>query len=108
MWKAGPAPTRQALLATDVVQKPTARGGLGKHIPKNWQILSVPANTVVVSCVVASGNCLSGRQLSTPTAFYLLKHSDNTANPIPEMTGKDLKLDGTRADIDRRPGGRSC
>ena len=103
--KAGPAPTRQALLATDVVQKPRARGGLGKHIPKNWQILSVPANTVVVSCVVASGNCLSGRQLSTPTAFYLLKHSDNTANPIPEMTGKDLKLDGTRADIDPQTGG---
>ncbi|HEY6067516.1 MAG TPA: protein translocase subunit SecD [Gaiellaceae bacterium] len=103
--KAGPTPTRQALLATDVVQKPTARGGLGKHIPKNWQILTVPANTVVVSCVVASGNCLSGRQLSTPTAFYLLKHSDNTANPIPEMTGKDLKLDGTRADIDPQSGG---
>jgi SecD/SecF fusion protein len=103
--KAGPAPTRQALLATAVVQKPTSRGGLGKHIPKNWQILTVPANTVVVSCVVASGNCLSGQQLSTPTAFYLLKHSDNAANPIPEMTGKDLKLDGTRADIDPQTGG---
>ena len=103
--KAGPVPTREALLATDVVQKPTSKGGLGKHIPKGWQILTVPHNTVVVSCDVAAGNCLSGQQLTTPTAFYLLKHNDNPANPIPEMTGKDLKLSGTRADIDPQSGG---
>src|SRR5262249_55465306 len=75
--KAGPEPTKQALLATDVVQNPTTKGGLGKHIPKDWKILTVPANTVVVSCEVASGICLSSRQVTSPTAFFLLKHSDN-------------------------------
>jgi SecD/SecF fusion protein len=102
--KAGPEPTKQALISTDVVQRPTAKGGLGKHIPTDWRILKVPANTVVVSCQVSSGNCLSSQQPTSPRAFYLLKHSDNPANPIPEMTGRELQLSGTRADIDPQTG----
>jgi SecD/SecF fusion protein len=101
--KAGPAPTREKLLATKLVQDPVAKGGLGKHVPKDWTILAVPANTVVVSCDVAAGNCLSAQQLASRRAFYLLKHRDpdkNGENAIPEMTGKELKLSGTRADID--------
>ncbi|HEU5279690.1 MAG TPA: protein translocase subunit SecD [Gaiellaceae bacterium] len=98
--RAGPAPTKELLLASQIVQKATSEGGLGKHIPKDWQILRVPQNTVVVSCESASGNCLSSQQVSTPTAFYLLKHRDDPENPIPEMTGRELKLSGTRADID--------
>jgi SecD/SecF fusion protein len=98
--RAGPTPTREALLKSQVVQKK-----LGKHIPKDWQILRVPANTVVVSCEVAAGNCLSSEQITTPKVFYLLKHSDNPNKPIPEMTGRELKLSGTRADIDPQSGG---
>jgi SecD/SecF fusion protein len=98
--QAGPTPTQKLLLASQVVQKPSSAGGLGKHVPKDWTILTVPENTVVVSCEVASGNCLSSQQLTSKTGFYLLKHSDNPNNPIPEMTGRDLKLSGTRADID--------
>jgi SecD/SecF fusion protein len=101
--RAGPMPTKQALLATQVVQKPVAKGGLGQHIPKDWTILRVPKNTVVVSCDVASGNCLSAQQITSRTGFYLLKHhlpDKNGQNAIPEMTGGDLKLSGTRADID--------
>ena len=103
--KAGPTPTREALLKSKIVQKPTSEGGLGKHIPKGWKILPVPNNTVVVSCEIASGNCLGlSQQLATKTkVFYLLKHHDSKDfpnNPIPEMTGGELKLSGTRADID--------
>jgi SecD/SecF fusion protein len=101
--RAGPTPTKQALLATQIVQKPVARGGLGKHIPKDWTILKVPQNTVVVSCDVASGNCLSSQPITSKTGFYLLKHHEpdaNGQNAIPEMTGGDLKLSGTRADFD--------
>ncbi len=67
------------------------------------QKLNVPQNTVVVSCDVASGNCLSAQQITSKTGFYLLKHHEpdkNGQNAIPEMTGGDLKLSGTRADID--------
>jgi SecD/SecF fusion protein len=101
--RAGPTPTKEALLASQIVQKPAAKGGLGKHIPKDWTILKVPQNTVVVSCDAASGNCLSAQQITSKTGFYLLKHRDpdkNGENAIPEMTGGDLKLSGTRADFD--------
>jgi SecD/SecF fusion protein len=108
--KAGPTPTREALLNSDIVQTPTTErserfpnGGLGKRIPKDWKILTVPANTAVVSCVVAEGSCLSTQQLTSRKVFYLLKQKEPKGEDdigIPEMTGKDLKLDGTRADID--------
>ncbi|CAN5203931.1 hypothetical protein BH18ACT12_BH18ACT12_07070 [soil metagenome] len=98
--KAGPTPTRASLLNSEIVQKPKSEGGLGKKIPKDWAILKVPANTVVVSCSAEDGNCLSHQQINSKKVFYLLKHSDNPDKPIPEMTGNELKLDGTRADID--------
>jgi SecD/SecF fusion protein len=101
--KAGPTPTREALLNSDIVQKPKAKGGLAKRIPKDWTILTVPENTVVISCDAESGNCLSAQQLTSKKGFYLLKHREPNAegeNGIPEMTGNELKLSGTRADID--------
>jgi SecD/SecF fusion protein len=103
--KAGPFPTKEALLASDLVQKPKAKGGLGKHLPKGWRILDVPANTVVISCNAQANNCLSSQQVTTKTVFYLLKHRDDLANPIPEMTGAELQLSGTRADIDPQSNG---
>src|SRR5262249_16184239 len=101
--KAGPAPTRGALLQSEIVQRPVAKGGLGQHIPKGWTLLRVPQNTIVVSCDPTSGNCISAKQITGNKAFYLLKYQDPhdfPNNPIPEMTGADLKLSGTRADID--------
>src|SRR5262249_60021999 len=99
----GPGPTREALLKSQIAQRPVAKGGLGQHIPRNWTVLRVPQNTIVVSCDPGSGNCLSAKQLTSHKAFYLLKHRlpDAEGNGgIPEMTGTDLKLSGTRADID--------
>jgi SecD/SecF fusion protein len=103
--KAGPMPTKEDLLNSDIVQRPKAKGGLAKHIPKDWTILTVPRNTVVVSCQVAEGNCFSARPVNSAKAFYLFKHrlpdpkkEDDIG--IPEMTGAELKLSGTRADID--------
>jgi len=101
--KAGPAPTRAALLKSEIVQRPVSRGGLARHVPKNWTILRVPQNTIVVSCNPTSGNCISAKQITGSKAFYLLKYQDPhdfPNNPIPEMTGTDLQLSGTRADID--------
>jgi preprotein translocase subunit SecD len=54
---------------------------------------SAPAGTVVVSCNVADGTCLSVQQVTTSKAFYLFKKR-------PALTGADLNLSGTRADID--------
>jgi SecD/SecF fusion protein len=101
--KAGPAPTRAKLLANEIVRKPKASGGLGNHVPKDWKILTVPNNTVVVSCVATK--CPTQVPGNGQKGFYLLKHhdvKDFPNNPIPEMTGNQLKLSGTRADIDTR------
>src|SRR4051794_4854792 len=38
--KAGPAPTRAALLKSQIVQKPISEGGLGRHLPKGWTVLA--------------------------------------------------------------------
>jgi SecD/SecF fusion protein len=95
---AGPAPTEDKLPTLEEAEKRQER-----QIKGPLETLRVPQNTVVVSCDVAAGNCLSGQQLNSPTAFYLLKHRAPDAegeNGIPEMTGRELKLSGTRADID--------
>src|SRR5438105_15050704 len=55
---AGPVPSKQALLATDVVRKK-----LHRTVPKTWHILPVPENTVVVSCDNAAGNCFTAARL---------------------------------------------
>jgi SecD/SecF fusion protein len=100
---AGPTPTKQLL---PTLQKAEAKQKRTFKAP--GQILRVPANTVVVSCEATSGNCLSSQPVNSPTAFYLLKHRQPNAageNGIPEMTGAELKLSGTRADIDPQTGG---
>ena len=93
----GPKPTKESLLGSAFVKKKFPDG----KVPKDWHILKVPQNTVVVSCVTNSGGCLGLTQQAakSKTVFYLLKHSDNAAKPIPEMTGRELKLSGTRADF---------
>jgi len=87
----GPADTAKALL------KPYE----GK-LPPRGQVLKVPANTTVVSCPVANG-CIGAAQASpNGVYYYLFKYFPDRKTgpgPIPEMTGGDLVLSGTRADF---------
>src|SRR4029079_1832080 len=94
--RAGPTPTRAAALDAKVL-RPT-----GGKLPKGWKLFGVPPNTVVVSCGVADGVCpgVNSSQV-TQSYFYLLKHDPPN---VPEMTGTDLKLSGTRQDFDTQSG----
>jgi len=87
----GPADTVPALL----------RPYRGK-VPAKAQVLKVPWNMTVVSCPVANG-CLGASQTSANGVYYyLFKYYPDRktgAGPIPEMTGGDLVLSGTRADF---------
>jgi SecD/SecF fusion protein len=73
---------------------------------QNQALFKVPQGMVVVTCgegaVVCPGGPEGSGVGSTQTWYYLF-----TYNPPekPEMTGEDLKLDGTRADFDTSPGG---
>jgi SecD/SecF fusion protein len=97
---AGPVPSRNLLPTLQEAEEKQKRQIKGPLEP-----LRVPNNTIVVSCDYAAdpANCISARQITTNKVFYLLKHRLPDAkgdNGIPEMTGNELKLSGTRADID--------
>jgi SecD/SecF fusion protein len=75
--------------------------------PTGFQLLTVPANRVVVTCdaktsVVCPG--LNTNPAPGVTYYYLFKHNLNGPNPVPQMTGSDLKLKGTQQDFDPSSG----
>jgi SecD/SecF fusion protein len=74
--------------------------------PDAREVLAVPNQMVVVTCGENAVVCPGGPQGQgvTPdrTYYYLFKYEPPN---IPQMTGEDLKLDGTRADFDTSPGG---
>src|SRR6266496_6178997 len=87
---------------------------VGKLKPP-FTVLALPHNTVVVTCgsteVVCPGNSgqQGGNTVPPPPAgksyYYLLTHDpDKTAvgdvKGVPQLTGSDLKLSGTRQDFD--------
>ncbi len=74
--------------------------------PAAREVLAVPDKMVVVTCGENAVVCPGGPQGSgvapDRTYYYLFKYEPPD---IPQMTGEDLKLDGTRADFDTSPGG---
>jgi SecD/SecF fusion protein len=110
--KKGAKPTKTVLYSVDRRSPaPTLKELLrpfGGTQPKSSDILKVPAHTIVVRCAAQSG-CL-GATAATPsgTYYYLLKffpdRPTEQGGPIPEMTGADLVLSGTRADFGQNGG----
>jgi SecD/SecF fusion protein len=79
---------------------------LGGELPPNRELFAVPDEMVVVTCGEGAVVCPGGQDGSgmppTQTYYYLFKYEPPN---IPQMTGEDLKLSGTRADFDTSPGG---
>jgi SecD/SecF fusion protein len=78
----------------------------GGELPEGRELFKVPPKTVVITCGEGAVVCPGGPQGSgvSPevTSYYLFRYEPPE---IPQMTGEDLKLDGTRADFDTSPGG---
>ncbi len=105
---------QKAKTTTHVVQPGKTTAGF----PTGYQVLTAPNRTVVISCSSQfATSCPSGQQGSvgtggiTPTPgvtyYYLFKHGKyplDSSSPFPQMTGKELKLSGTQADIDPTSG----
>jgi SecD/SecF fusion protein len=92
------------LLTEAALKKTKAYDTLGK---KNARIFGVPKNRVVITCGGGGAVVCPGVQVERPTAtyFYLFKYQPlDTKQPIPEMTGNDLRLSGTRSDFDPNTG----
>jgi SecD/SecF fusion protein len=75
-----------------------------KKRPVTREVLAVPKGMVVVTCGEGAVICPGARGAGVPptrTYYYLFKYEPPD---VPQMTGGDLKLSGTRADLDPRTG----
>jgi SecD/SecF fusion protein len=93
---AGPAPTKQALL-DDLP---------GGEAPEGATFHAVPAGRTVITCGEGARICPGVNEVPpTRTYYYLFKYQPNHATePIPELTGDDLRGNGTRQDFDINTG----
>jgi SecD/SecF fusion protein len=68
--------------------------------PPSTELLKVPQHTIVINCQATTG-CLGATRAAPGGVYYYLAkyYPDRKGTPIPEMTGADLVLSGTRADF---------
>jgi len=77
----------------------------GGTLPAGRQLFAVPHGMVVITCGPGAVVCPGGNGAGVApdrTWYYLFKYDPPN---VPQMTGEDLKLSGTRADFDTSPGG---
>jgi SecD/SecF fusion protein len=78
----------------------------GGKLPPGRQLFAVPQDMVVITCGEGAVVCPGGPQGSgvapDRTYYYLFAYDPPR---VPQMTGEDFKLSGTRADFDTSPGG---
>jgi SecD/SecF fusion protein len=73
----------------------------GKPFPKRFKFFGVPEGRIILNCGIGERYC-PGVNEDPPTQnyHYLMRFEpEDRENPVPEMTGADLKLDGTRQDF---------
>jgi len=87
---AGPAASEKAILARH-----------GGKVPEGYKLFAVPPGTVVVSCAKDALVCPGLGAAPTARQWYLMKYDPPK---VPEMTGSDLDLGGTRQDFDTQSG----
>lgn len=93
---AGPEQTKEDIL----------RSLPGGKLPDGAQFRVVPGDRIVITCGPSAVVC-PGVRTSPPTKtyYYLFRYQPtDPSKPIPEMTGKDLKLGGTKQDFDTQTG----
>jgi SecD/SecF fusion protein len=91
---AGPAQTKAELL-----------DDFGGEVPEDAEIRVTPGNRIALSCGPASQVCPGINGIPARTYYYLFEYQPTDAeDPVPEMTGNDLDLGGTRQDFDPQTG----
>ena len=73
--------------------------------PEGSKFYAVPAGRIVLTCGTNAAACPGIQGAPARTYYYLFKYQPgNKEHPIPELTGNDLKLKGTRQDFDQQSG----
>ncbi len=89
---------QKKLVVGPVSTKTAALAKFSGKVPEGHKLFAVPPGTVVISCGVGEVVCPGVQQVNpTSNSYYLFK---NSPPDVPEMTGSDLKLSGTRQDFD--------
>ncbi len=88
---------KKKLVAGPVSTKEKALSNVDGKVPDGYKLLGTPKDTVVISCGVQAAVCPGVNTAPTETSYYLFKYTPPT---VPQMTGADLKLSGTRQDFD--------
>ncbi|MSO57657.1 MAG: protein translocase subunit SecD [Thermoleophilia bacterium] len=90
------------LVAGPAVGRDAALAEVGGKLAAGHKLFGVPEGSVVVSCGAGAVVCPGVQEVNpTTTSWYLLRFDPPE---IPEMTGEDLNLDGTRQDFDPTTG----
>jgi SecD/SecF fusion protein len=77
---------------------------VGGELPANRRLFAVPEGMAVITCGEGAVVCpgAGGAGVAPDRTYYYLFEYDPPA--VPQMTGEDFKLSGTRADFDTSPG----
>src|SRR5262245_24317082 len=90
------------LVRGPVATKESALAKWNGKLPPGHKLFAVPPGTVVVICGIGEVVCPGvAEQDPTKNYWYLFRYDPPT---VPEMTGEDLSLSGTRQDFDTRTG----
>ena len=96
----------ERIVAGPFATEEEALGEFDGQLPANRRLFAVPDEMVVITCGEGAVVCPGGQQGSglppTQTYYYLFTYEPPD---VPQMTGEDFQLDGTRADFDTSPGG---
>jgi SecD/SecF fusion protein len=98
-------PKTKRVVSGPYASKEDALKKSGGKLPAGRELFAVPKGMVVVTCGEGAVVCPGGNGAGVPpdrTWYYLFKYDPPN---VPQMTGEDLKLSGTRADFDTSPGG---
>jgi SecD/SecF fusion protein len=102
--RGGPVAEKDKLLQSKAVTE----AGKAGTLPDGWKIFGVPPKTVVLSCGIGEVVCPGVNEVNPKSDSYYLVKFDPTnkdaAKVVPEMSGADLKLSGTRQDFDTTTG----
>ena len=87
---------KKKLVVGPVSSKEKALAKYNGELPAGFKLFGTPNGTVVISCGVQAVVC-PGVGTPTGNSYYLFKYDPPE---VPQMTGGDLKLSGTRQDFD--------
>ena len=95
--------TKRVVVGPVATEEEALKKWKGK-LPEGRELFAVPEGMVVVTCGEGAVVCPGAQGvgvLPDRTYYYLLEYDPPN---VPQMTGEDLKLSGTRADYDTSPG----